>query len=93
MDEQQFKVEKAKARKLRQSQWWKEKVQAGICHYCAGRFPAAELTMDYIVPISRGGKSKRANLVPSRKKCNVNKKYYTPAEIILREKFGQDIQF
>ena len=29
MDEQQFKVEKAKARKLRQSQWWKEKVQAG----------------------------------------------------------------
>ena len=74
MDEQQFKVEKAKARKLRQSQWWKEKIHAGICHYCAGRFPAAELTMDHIVPISRGGKSKRGNLVPSCKKCNVNKK-------------------
>ncbi len=93
MDEQQFKVEKAKARKLRQSRWWKEKIQAGICHYCGGRFTVAELTMDHIVPISRGGKSKRGNLVPACKKCNVNKKYYTPAEIILREKLGQEIQF
>ena len=93
MDEQQFKVEKSKARKLRQSQWWKEKIQAGICHYCGGRFPPEELTMDHIVPISRGGKSKRGNLVPSCKKCNVNKKYYTTAEIILREKLGQDVQF
>ena len=54
---------------------------------------AEDLTMDHIVPISRGGKSKRGNLVPACKKCNVNKKYYTSAEIILREKLGQDIQF
>ena len=93
MDEQQFKIEKAKARKLRQSQWWKAKIQAGACHYCVCRFTAEELTMDHIVPISRGGKSKRGNLVPACKKCNVNKKYYTSAEIILREKLGQDIHF
>jgi 5-methylcytosine-specific restriction enzyme A len=93
MSEQKFKIEKAKARKLRQSQWWKEKVQEGTCHYCGEKFMAKELTMDHIVPISRGGKSHRGNLVPSCKKCNVNKKYYTPAEIILREQFGHDIQF
>ena len=93
MEVQKFKVEKAKARKLRQSQWWQAKIQAGACHYGGGRFPAGELTMDHIVPISRGGKSNRGNLVPACKKCNVNKKYYTPAEIILREKLDQDIQF
>lgn len=93
ISEQQFKEEKAKARRLRQSQWWKEKIKEGTCHYCGGQFAAEELTMDHIVPISRGGKSRRGNLVPSCKKCNVNKKYYTPAEIILREKLGQDIHF
>ena len=93
MDEQKFKIEKAKARKLRQSQWWKAKIQACACHYCGGRFMAEDLTMDHIVHISRAGKSNRGNLVPACKKCNVDKKYYTPAEIILREKLGQDIQF
>jgi len=35
-DEERFRKEKAKGRKLRQSQWWKEKVSKGVCHYCAG---------------------------------------------------------
>jgi len=30
MEVQKFKVEKAKARKLRQSQWWQAKIQAEI---------------------------------------------------------------
>ena len=71
----------------------KQKIESGVCHYCGGSFSADALTMDHIVPISRGGKSTRANLVPACKKCNSNKKYYTPAEIILREKLDQDIFF
>ena len=93
MHNDNFKIEKAKARKLRQSQWWKQKLESGVCHYCGGSFSADALTMDHIVPISRGGKSTRGNLVPACKKCNTNKKYYTPAEIILREKLDQDICF
>ena len=93
MDDKKFKIEKAKARKLRQSQRWQQKIHLGVCHYCGGRFSAAVLTMDHIVPISRGGKSTRGNLVPACKSCNSNKKYYTPAEIILKEKLDQDVCF
>ncbi len=93
MSDNNFKIEKAKARKLRQSQWWKQKIESGVCHYCGGSFPDDALTMDHIVPISRGGKSTKGNLVPACKKCNSNKKYYTPAEIILKEKLDQDVYF
>lgn len=91
--EERFRKEKARARKLRQSQWWKNKVAEGVCHYCGGRFDPDDLTLDHIVPIARGGKSTKGNVVPSCKKCNTEKKYYTPAEIILRDKMGKDIQF
>ena len=74
MNENNFKIEKAKARKLRQSQWWKQKIESGICHYCGGFFASDTLTMDHIVPIARGGKSTRGNLVPACKSCNSNKK-------------------
>ena len=92
-DEERFRKEKAKGRKLRQSQWWKEKTAKGICHYCGGSFGPTSLTMDHIVPIARGGKSIKGNVVPSCKRCNTNKKYYTPAEIIMREKMGMDVDF
>ena len=91
--EERFRKEKAKGRKLRQSQWWQEKVGKGICHYCGGKFSPTSLTMDHIVPIARGGKSAKGNVVPSCKKCNTTKKYYTPAEIILSEKMGKNVDF
>ena len=91
--EERFRKEKAKGRKLRQSQWWKEKISKGICHYCGGRYSPIVLTMDHIVPIARGGKSTKGNVVPSCKKCNTTKKYYTPAEIVLRDKIGLNIDF
>ena len=92
-NEERFRKEKAKGRKLRRSQWWKEKIANGICHYCGGRFGPTSLTMDHIVPIARGGKSAKANVVPTCKKCNTTKKYYTPAEIILRDKMGKNVDF
>ncbi|GJL77455.1 MAG: hypothetical protein NPINA01_04440 [Nitrospinaceae bacterium] len=88
-----FRKERAKARKLRKSQWWLKKIQEGICHYCGGKFVADELTMDHIVPVSRGGKSTKGNIVVSCKTCNTNKKYYTPAEIILRDDLDKDVSF
>ena len=92
-DSERFRREKAKGRKLRQSQWWQERIVKGICHYCGGKFDPANLTMDHIVPIARGGKSAKGNVVPSCKQCNTNKKYYTPAEIILHEKMGKNVDF
>lgn len=78
--EEQIAREKAKARQLRQSQWWKNKRAPGICHYCRERFSVRELTMDHMVPIVRGGRSVKANLVPCCKACNSNKKYLLPIE-------------
>jgi 5-methylcytosine-specific restriction protein A len=79
-DEEQSKREKAKAREMRGSQWWKRKRSTGICYYCGKKFKPAELTMDHLVPIVRGGKSVQGNLVPACKECNTRKKYLLPAE-------------
>ncbi len=67
--------ERAKARELRASQWWKRKKATGICYYCKEKFKPSELTMDHIVPIIRGGRSTKGNLVPSCKSCNNKKKH------------------
>ena len=78
--EEEIKRERAKARELRQSQWWKNRRGRGICHYCRKKVPPSALTMDHIVPIIRGGKSRKGNIVPSCKECNNNKKDMVPAE-------------
>jgi 5-methylcytosine-specific restriction endonuclease McrA len=80
VSEQQVKREKDKARELRRSQWWKNRIGRGVCHYCSGIFPPDELTMDHVVPITRGGTSSRCNLVPACKECNNRKKYLLPLE-------------
>jgi 5-methylcytosine-specific restriction enzyme A len=73
-DEADIKREKEKARELRSSQWWKRQVAKGVCHYCGDRFSAKELTMDHIVPVSKGGKTTKGNVVPCCKTCNTEKK-------------------
>lgn len=72
--------EKEKARKLRASQWWKRRRSSGVCHYCGLKFPPRQLTMDHLVPIVRGGRSSRGNVVPACKDCNNKKKYMLPLE-------------
>lgn len=79
-DPEHIKREKAKAATLRRSQWWKNLRGQGKCHYCQERFPARELTMDHIVPIARGGKTTRNNVVPCCKDCNNKKKHMLPLE-------------
>jgi 5-methylcytosine-specific restriction protein A len=76
--------EKQKARALRQSQWWHNKIAQGSCAYCQGSFAPHELTMDHIVPLARGGRSTRGNVVPCCVACNAQKKYWTPAELLLQ---------
>ena len=83
-DEAHVRRERAKARELRKTPYFQELLRKGVCHYCHGRFPAGELTLDHIVPVSRGGRSTRGNLVVCCRKCNAEKRYLTPAEMILR---------
>ena len=79
-DEEDLKRERRKARELRQTQWWKRRCAKGRCHYCNRQVPAAELTMDHIVPVARGGKSTKGNVVPCCKACNNAKKQLLPME-------------
>jgi len=79
-DEKHIKKEKAKAREVRQSQWWKNLRARGQCYYCKNRFHPKELTMDHIVPIVRGGRSNKSNIVACCKECNNKKKYLLPIE-------------
>ncbi|MBI5551964.1 MAG: HNH endonuclease [Desulfobacterales bacterium] len=73
-------AQKHKARELRASQWWKRRCAKGSCHWCGQAVAPRELTMDHIVPISRGGQTAKNNVVPACKQCNNKKKQLLPME-------------
>ncbi|HUP66067.1 MAG TPA: HNH endonuclease [Thermoanaerobaculia bacterium] len=58
------------------------------CQYCGKRFPASELSLDHVVPISRGGRSSWENVVCACLPCNVRKgnKILSESEIALIRK-------
>lgn len=78
--EEHIKREKAKARALKTTRWWRRKVERGICYYCGKRVSPDELTMDHRIPLSQGGTSSRDNIVPACKECNIKKKNFSPWE-------------
>jgi len=80
LDETDIKRERGKARELRSSQWWKRKLAKGVCYYCGCSFLPKELSMDHIVPIARGGRTTKGNVVPACKSCNTAKKNLLPME-------------
>jgi 5-methylcytosine-specific restriction protein A len=80
VDEAELRHEKDKARKLRKSRWWQQKLSACTCYYCKKHFKPKELTMDHIVPLARGGRSTKDNLVTCCKDCNNKKKNLLPIE-------------
>ena len=43
------------------------------CLYCDNRFSRSNLTMDHVVPISRGGKTEWTNIVAACNDCNSRK--------------------
>lgn len=79
-DEEHVRAEKNKARDMRKSQWWKNQLGKGLCHYCGNRFHPSELTLDHVVPIIRGGKTTKSNVVTCCKACNTDKSYKLPVE-------------
>jgi len=79
-DASEINAERNKARELRASQWWKRRCAKGQCHWCRQPVPARELTMDHIVPLARGGKTTKGNVVPACKTCNTKKKQLLPME-------------
>ncbi|MFH1075258.1 MAG: HNH endonuclease [Pseudomonadota bacterium] len=79
-DNSVLKRERQKARDMRRTEWWKRQCAKGVCYYCKREFPSSFLTMDHIVPIVRGGKSVRGNIVPACKECNTKKQCLVPVE-------------
>lgn len=78
--DQEVRREKDKARALRKTQWWARKRAEGRCYYCRRKVTPGELTMDHIVPLIRGGKSTKGNIVAACKTCNSRKKHMLPME-------------
>lgn len=54
------------------------------CQFCGTPFPASELTLDHVMPRSRGGRSSWENLVASCYSCNNRKGDRTPEEAGLK---------
>ena len=78
VSEEEIAREKNRAKELRRTQWWKRRLGTGQCHYCRRSFHPHDLTMDHVVPLVRGGKSVKGNVVPCCKECNNQKKYLLP---------------
>ncbi len=77
-----IKKEREKARELKKTAWWNQKLQVGICYYCEGKFTKEELTMDHKVPLARGGTSSKNNVVCCCKMCNSKKQSLTSVDFI-----------
>lgn len=51
-----------------------------VCAYCAGHFAESELTVEHILPVSRGGQLRWTNVVTACRSCNTRKGNRTPEE-------------
>ena len=80
VDPDELRRQRARARELRASPWWKRRISTGLCHYCRRQVGAKALTMDHIVPLGRGGLSRLGNVVPACKDCNTRKRGMLPVE-------------
>ncbi len=54
------------------------------CQYCGRKFPTSELSLDHVVPRSRGGITDWGNIVCCCVTCNVRKGGRTPREAHMR---------
>lgn len=51
-----------------------------MCQYCQGAFTTQKLTIDHVIPTSRGGTNSWNNCVTSCEPCNAKKSNRTPQE-------------
>jgi 5-methylcytosine-specific restriction endonuclease McrA len=54
------------------------------CQYCGHRFPTHQLSLDHVIPRSRGGQTNWVNIVCACLRCNVRKGGRTPLEANMR---------
>lgn len=57
---------------------------ANRCQYCGRRFPTSELSLDHVVPRSRGGQTTWSNIVCACTNCNARKGGKLPVEAHMR---------
>lgn len=57
---------------------------ANRCQYCGRRFPTSELSLDHVVPRSRGGQTTWTNIVCACTGCNARKGGKLPVEASMR---------
>jgi len=78
--ERHIRRERAKARELKQSQWWRQQIGPGICRHCGAKFARHELTMDHLIPLARGGKTVKSNVAVSCRACNAARSHVLDVE-------------
>lgn len=54
------------------------------CQYCGRRFSTSELSLDHVIPLSRGGATTWENVVCACLTCNVRKGNRLPDEALMR---------
>lgn len=57
------------------------------CAYCGQHKPVGELTLDHVIPLSRGGKTTWGNVVTACGPCNQRKANRTPHEAGMKLRF------
>jgi 5-methylcytosine-specific restriction endonuclease McrA len=57
------------------------------CYLCGKQFSEGHLTLDHVIPSSRGGKNEWVNLATCCKECNENKDDKLLSELHLKPKF------
>ena len=65
----------------RKNIYWRDKY---VCQYCSGKFKYKHLSLDHIIPKSRGGGRGWLNLVTCCHTCNQKKGNKTPSEASMR---------
>ena len=72
---------------------WKDAVLyfRGKCSYCGRKQSRSiKLTKDHVVPVSKGGKTVRENIVPSCERCNSSKSDSDMEEWYVKQEFYSD---
>ncbi len=84
-DKEHIKKERQKAKELKKTRWWKNKLNKGECYYCGKTFKTEDLSMDHLVPLVQKGRTIKGNVEVACKKCNFEKKHKTLVEIRLNK--------
>lgn len=62
------------------------------CVYCGTWLTEAELTIDHVIPTSRGGSNLPSNKAPACRECNFNKAQLTASEFLSMRDTPEDME-